>query len=110
MGSANFVMQMDAETVARMPDSYRAIVDARPAWATAAFGVAVFCGALGCLLLLLRKPVALYLFIASFVGVVVQMTTTLGQLGATIGVASSLVVAIFLIWYTKYTQGRNWIS
>ncbi|PCJ71331.1 MAG: hypothetical protein COA62_01605 [Rhodobiaceae bacterium] len=110
MGSANFVMQMDAETVAQMPESYRAIVEARPAWATAAFAVAVFGGALGCLLLLLRKSAALYVFVASFLGVTVQMTTTLGQFGATIGVASSLVVAVFLIWYAKYAQRRTWIS
>jgi hypothetical protein len=38
-----------------MPETHRAIIDTRPAWATGEFAVAVFGGALGCLLLLLKK-------------------------------------------------------
>jgi len=109
MGAINFSMQMNAATVAEMPESYRAIVESRPAWATVAFAVAVFGGALGCLLLLLRKSMAFYLFFASLLGVIVQMTTTLGQIAAMIGVGSSLVVAGFLIGYSKYAEKKSWI-
>ena len=55
LGCMNFLSQMNAETVAAMPESYRAIVEARPAWATGAFAIAVFGGALGGLLLLVRS-------------------------------------------------------
>jgi len=110
MSVMNFIMQMNPETLANMPESYRAIVEARPAWATGAFAIAVFGGALGCLLLLLRKSAAYYVFIASLLGVIVQVTPTLGQVSATIGVGVSVLVAVFLIWYSKHTKSKGWIS
>ena len=92
------------------------IVEGRPAWATGAFAIAVFGGALGCLLLLLRKSAAYYLFIASLLGVIVTMIHTLGVgidfgLGEILGIIlMPLVVAAFLIWYSKQAEGRGWIS
>jgi hypothetical protein len=65
MGCMNFISQMNADMVSSMPEAYRAIVESRPAWGTGAFALAVFGGALGCLLLLLRKSTAFYVFIAS---------------------------------------------
>ena len=59
-------------------ESEHAIIEGRPTWATGGFAIAVFGGALGCLLLLLRKSAAYYLFIASLLGVVVTMLHTLG--------------------------------
>lgn len=105
----NSLMQMNAETVANSPAPYRAIVEARPAWATGAFAIAVFGGALGCIMLLLRKRAAYYVFIASLLGVVVQTTTTLGQVSAIIGVGASLFAAAFLIWYSKQAENKGWI-
>jgi hypothetical protein len=64
LGCMNFFSQMNAEAVAGMPESYRAIVESRPAWATGAFAIAVFGGALGGLLLLLRKSAAYHVFVA----------------------------------------------
>src|SRR6266446_3880020 len=85
MGGINFLVQMNAHALASFPESHRAIVEARPAWATGAFALSVFGGALGCLLLLLRKPAAYYLFIASLLGVIVQLIHTLGVASSTIG-------------------------
>jgi len=119
LGVANFFMQMNADALAAMPESHRAIVASRPAWATAAFALAVFAGALGCLLLLLRKSAAYYLFIASLLGVIVQLIPNLGMLGATvnfspfeifIAMAMPLVVAVFLIWYSKRAERNGWIG
>ena len=62
MGFINFFGQMNADALAAMPKAQRAIIEGRPAWATGAFAIAVFGGALGCLLLLLRKSAA-YLFV-----------------------------------------------
>ena len=45
---------------------------ARPAWATAAFAIAVFAGTLGCVVMLLRKSWAKWLFILSLIGVLLQ--------------------------------------
>jgi hypothetical protein len=119
MGVINFFVQMNAGALAAMPEAQRAIVEGRPAWATGAFAIAVFGGALGCLLLLLRKSAAYYLFIASLLGVIVQMIPYLGMAGSTIDfgpfeismfILMPLVVAAFLIWYSKQAKSKGWIS
>ena len=114
MGCMNYIAQMSAEMVASMPDVCRAIVESRPAWGTGAFAVAVFGGAVGCLLLLLRKSVAIYLFMLSLIGAVIAQLPFLGManfpVGAWLGWLSQLVVAAFLIWYSKLSAGKGWIS
>ena len=114
VGVINFVTQMNADTVAAMPELYRAIIEGRPAWATGAFAVAVFGGALGCLLLLLRKSAAYYLFIASLLGAIVTMIHTLGMagsdIGSMVGNLVQLAVTAFLIWYSKQAESKGWIS
>ena len=119
MGGINFVAQMNPDVVASMPETHRAIIEGRPAWATGAFAIGVFGGALGCLLLLLRKSAAYYLFIASLLGTIVTMIHTLGIASSTIDfspfeilmmILMPLVVAAFLIWYSKQAQSKGWIS
>ena len=118
-GVINFFMQMNADGLAAMPESQRAIVEGRPVWATGAFAIAVFGGVLGCLLLLLRKSAAYYLFIASLLGVIVQMIPYLGMTGSTISfgpfeifitILMPQMVAAFLIWYSKQAKSKGWIS
>ncbi len=112
MGGINFIAQMNADALAAYPEAARALVEGRPAWATGAFAIAVFGGALGCLLLLLRKSAAFYLFIASLLGVIVTNIHTLGVAGSTeiwVGSVMSLAVAAFLIWYSKWAQSKGWI-
>ena len=115
LGLMNFVMQMNTETITGRPESYRAVIENRPAWATAAFAIAVFGGAIGSVLLLLRKSAATYLFVASLVGVIVQVFPFVGnpdvQLGIWVGSLMSLVVAAFFIWYSNfYAKRKGWIS
>ncbi len=116
MGGVNFFVQMNAEMVAAMPETHRAIIEGRPAWATGGFAMAVFGGALGGLLLLLRKSAAIYVLIASLLGVIVTMTHTLGigfdfGLGEILGIVlMPLAVAAFLIWYSKRAEIKGWIS
>jgi hypothetical protein len=114
MGCVNFFVQMDPDMVSSYRESEKAMIQGRPVWATAAFAVAVFGGALGCLLLMLRRPAAFYLFIASLLGVVATMVHTLGididfGIGEIIGIiVMPLAVAIFLIWYSKYVVSKGW--
>ena len=114
MGCMNYISQMSAENVASMPDVYRVIVENRPAWGTGAFALAVFGGSLGCLLLLLRKSVAVYVFIVALVGVVVAQVPFLGMaelpIAAWIGWLSQFVVGAFLIWYSIKSESKGWIS
>ena len=119
MGVMNFFMQMNTDALASFSESALAIIEGRPAWATGGFAIAVFGGALGCLLLLLRKSAAYYLFIASLLGVIVTMTHTIGVASSTIDftpfeiimmILMPLVVAAFLIWYSKHAESRGWIG
>ena len=113
MGCMNFFSQMDAGRVASMPEIYRAIVETRPAWATTAFAIAVMGGALGGLLLLLRKSAAYYVFIASLLGGVVAQIPLLGMadfpIEALVGGLMQLVVGAFLVWYAKWAERKGWV-
>ena len=114
MGCMNFVSQMNTDMVASMPEAYRALVESRPSWATGAFAIAVFGGALGAILLLLRMSAAYYVFVASLVGTVAAQIPLVEMadfpVGALIGGLSQLFAAIFLIWYSKYAKRRGWVD
>ena len=113
-GVVNFFAQMNPDVLAAYRESERAIVEGRPAWATGAFAIATFGGALGCLLLLLRKSAAFYLFIVSLLGVIVTMIHTLGVdidlgPGEIVGIIlMPLLVTAFLIWYAKRAKSKGW--
>lgn len=116
LGSVNFFMQMNPDMLDAYRESERAIIQGRPAWATGGFAIAVIVGALGGLFLLLRKSVATYMFVASFLGVIVTTVHTLGVdfdfslVELLVMVLMPLVVAAFLIWYSKYAERRDWIG
>jgi len=87
-------------------------------WGAAAFGVAVFGGALGCFLLLLKKGLARLVLIASLVGVIVQMfynvvisktITVYGPFEITMSIMIPLI-AVFLIWFARAAIQKGWIS
>jgi len=119
LGGVNFFMQMDADIVSVLPETHRAIIMGRPVWATAGFAVIVFGGALGCLLLLLRKSAAYYVFIVSLLGGIVTMIHTINIARTTIDFSVSeivvmilmpLLMAAFLVWYAKWAERQDWIS
>ena len=119
LGSLNYLGQMNADLVATMPETHRAIIEGRPAWATGGFAVSVFAGALGGLLLLLRKSAAFYLFVASMIGGMVTMIHTIDVASSKIDfstveigvmILAPLMVAAFFIWYSKQGKGKGWIG
>lgn len=113
MGSINFIMQMNPDMLANYPEAAQSLISSRPLWATGAFAVAVFGGVLGEILLLLKKSTAYYIFIASLLGVIVANIHTFNVSSTVdiwVGSLMSLVVAAFLIWYTKLVKRKSWIS
>lgn len=113
MGSINFIMQMNPDMLANYPEAAQSLIASRPMWATGAFAVAVFGGAFGEVLLLLKNSSAYYIFIASFLGVIVANIHTFNVSSSVdiwIGSLMSLVVAAFLIGYTKLVKRKGWIS
>ena len=117
-GAANYLMQTNPEFVTTLPETHRAIIEGRPAWATGGFAIGVFGGALGCLLLLLRKSIARYVLIASLLGILVTMIHTitvssaidLSPVEILVMILLPIIVAAFLVWYAKHAMGKGWIG
>lgn len=120
LGIMAYVAQvtMTPEALAALPDGQRELYENMPSWATAAFAIAVNAGALGCLLLVLRKGLALPVLILSMAGVVVQMihnfllSDALSVMGPTSAIGPVVVVFIgaYLIWFANDAKGKGWIS
>jgi hypothetical protein len=120
LGVAAFVMQvtMTGDALMKLPDAQRMFYEAMPAWANGAFAVAVFGGALGSLLLLLRKSWAVPVFVASLAGLLVQLYHAFVMAGGfkifgaggLIMPAITLVVAVLLVWYSRNASAKAWIS
>jgi|TARA_B110000908_G_scaffold27019_1_gene31516 hypothetical protein len=93
-----------------------AMILSRPLWPTIGFVITVFGGTLGCVLLLLKKSTAFYLFVASLIGVVITTlhALTLGgqfEMGEVIGIIMiPSIVALFLIWYAQYCKTKGWLN
>ena len=115
LGSVNFFVQMNPEMVASFRESEQAIIVNRPVWATVGFGIAVFAGALGSLLLIFKKKFSFYLFVLSLLGVIITIIHALTSsinfaTGEIVGIIiMPIVVAVFLIWYSKFANKKGWL-
>ena len=69
LGCFNFIMQSILGAVADLPLAYKLVIASRPGWVTVAFFIAVFRGALGCVLMLLRSATARPALFLSIIGV-----------------------------------------
>ncbi len=83
-----------------------------PAWVTAAFAVAVFAGAFGCLALLLRKKIAGSLLLISLLAVIFQMGYILinGYTSSMVMTIMIIVFAFFLVWFSRKAAANGWVS
>ena len=95
-----------------------AFMDAVPVWATSANAIAVTTGVLACVLLLLRKSLALPLFAASLAALLVQdfYSFVLEDAVAVFGMVPAyiqgtvLVIAIALVFYARGAKKRGLLS
>lgn len=113
MGCMNFIMQMNPDMLVNYPEAAKSLVESRPIWATSAFAIAVFVGFLGDIFLLLKKAFAFYLFILSLLGVLITNIHTLqvsNAMDIMIGSLMSLIVSVFLIWYSNSVKRKGWIN
>jgi hypothetical protein len=113
MGCLNYITQTNPDVVAQMPEAYQTLIANRPTWATGAFAIGVFGGAVGCILLLLKRAVAKPVFILSLAGVVLTTLHAVVSSGASLQVAlsagSSVLVAVVLLWVAVAAGGKGWL-
>ena len=114
LGCYNFILQMDPGALAESPAAYLVVIASRSGWVTAAFLIAVFGGALGCVLMLLRRATARPALFLSLIGVALKTGHALlagaavpGGWSVGISSALSLAVAAGLVWYTHRKAGLD---
>ncbi|WP_421805316.1 hypothetical protein [Flagellimonas sp.] len=101
-----------------MDQAQREAFEGIPAWATAAFAIAVFSGTLASIGLLLRKKWARPLFIVSLVAVVIQFAHWLFISNAVEAFGPStygmpivvVLIGIYLIFFAKKGIEKGWLK
>ncbi len=109
---------MTPEILQALPADQRAVYETTPVWATVAFGVAVIGGALGCVLLLIRKKLATTVLTLSLLGIIVQMiysffisnSIEVFGPGGMIMPLMVLLIGIYLVWFSRNAAARGWLS
>ena len=101
------------EAIAALPEEQQAeFLVEHPTWYTAAFAMAVFCGALGCLALLIRKKWAFILFVISFITATIQQVYIIATVEDASPVMPIMVILVcaFLVWFAKMSTAKGWIK
>lgn len=119
IGLAMFVihLRLTPEMIAAMPAAQQQVYASSPAWLDIPFAVAVVCGVLASVCLMLGRRAAAPLFMFSLLGVVAQ---TIGTFTATpalqaygpSGLAMPVmlvVIAAYLWWYSHTAATRGWL-
>lgn len=111
-------VSMSPEALSKLTEAQQDLFTSTPAWANAAWAIAVNAGAFGSLLLLLRKSWAIPMFLLSLVAVVIQdfeafvLRDAYGVLGINSLIIPSMVfvIAIALFVYARHAQSKGWLS
>lgn len=120
LGVMAYIMQvtMSPEALAALPEAQRQLYETTPAWATAAFAIAVNGGALGCLLLLLKRNLAGIFLKLSLAGVLVQMVHAFFMSksfevfgpGSMVMPIMVIIIAVFLVMLANKAKANRWTN
>ena len=116
LSCAAYLMQVTADP-AQMPPDQRAAYEALPVWVTAAFAVAVWAGAAGALLLVLRRKLAEPLLLVSLVAVLVWLAGMMLTAGVRDSMSTNdwivpIIVAALtwtIFWFARHSRQRDWL-
>lgn len=111
-------MLKDEVALSLMSEAERALHEDNPLWHKVVFGIATFGGLLGSVFLLMRKKLASILFLISLIAVVIQfgyglLGTNLIEVRGNGAVMFSLVIvliAAFLLYYSKKCEAKEWLN
>lgn len=113
-GVYSYLMQtlMSAEHLNQLSAEDKNVFTDLPAWYISIFAIAVFAGILGSISLLLRSRWAYLLFIISFLAVGIQQFYVLTEINPRdiFLSLSSIVIALFLVWFAKRAISRKWLT
>ena len=103
------------QELAELPEGLRAAIENEPTWATAAYAIGVFGGAIGCALLLFRRAWAMPVLIASLAGVGARffyayVTPDVAGGPSVVTSITPLFVSGFLVWYTHTAMQKGWLK
>ncbi len=109
---------MSPEALAKLPEGERALMEGMPTLVISAYAIAVFAGMLGCAALLWRKRWAFPIFILSLVAILVQMVYALFMskhlevYGPSGSILPGLIILVagFLVWFSRHANSRGWLS
>ena len=108
---------MTDEVRALLPENQQTYIANTPTWVTAIFAIAVFSGVIGSLLLLLKKKIAIPVFLLSLIAVIIQMLYSFIILNAfeVFGISNLImsvlviIIAVFLYGYSKKAKFNRWL-
>ncbi len=109
----------DESQLAELDEARKQLFAQRPQWIFALYALAIGTGFLGALALVLRKAIAVPLFLVSLIAVVVQFGYILGVMETVklLGWAQAaafplaiFAIGAFLLWYSVRAKKRQWIS
>ena len=111
-------VSMSPEALAKLTEAQQDLITSTPAWANAAWAIAVNAGAFGSLLLLLRKGLAVPLFLVSLIAIVIQdieafvLRDAFGVVGINSLIIPSMVfvIAVALFLYSRHAKTQGWLS
>lgn len=118
MGVSSYLMQafkVESYTSLLNEEQF-ALTYGLPTWMTAFFAIAVFSGVLGCITLLMRKSIAIKLFIVSFVTATIQQLYWLfgtnapevfSEMNPYLMPILVIMVCAFLVWYSRVQKTKG---
>ena len=115
LGCVNYIVQLQPDAISAYRETEQAIIVNRPVWATFGFALAVFAGAIGSFLLLIRRKICYWFFLASLLGVIITMLHVL-TIDAAVNTAElagiavmPFMVALILVWYARKSRRNGWL-
>lgn len=113
----NFMMT--DEVKAALPPERLELMESAPSWGVIVYGIATIGGVLACIMLLMRKKLAVVLFLISLLCIVIQMGygmffmkwgDVLGPVDAYVMPFIVIIIGVFLYMYSKKAAAKGWLN